>query len=167
MYKISGYDFTAWEQHFFGNSADEILEYFSDFPRKLGKLSEAFSFELTLSMPITIAVETFLSIFGWVFYEKILSFKIVMSGLSGVWHWAGVGHRPRFTFWLTIFQSDMLPLLFSGLLSYWTIASLEGPVFIYNPLMAPRTKIEIPVHNAIRRFSCYFIFQRKTMLHIH
>ena len=30
----------------------------------------------------------------------------------------GVGRRPRFTFWLTFFQSYMLPLLFSGLLSY-------------------------------------------------
>ena len=26
--------------------------------------------------------------------------------------------RPRFTFWLTFFQSCMLPLFFSGLLSY-------------------------------------------------
>ena len=30
----------------------------------------------------------------------------------------GVGHRPRFTFWLTFFQSYMLPLFFNGLLSY-------------------------------------------------
>ena len=29
-----------------------------------------------------------------------------------------VGHRPRLTFWLTFIQSDMLPLFFSGLLSY-------------------------------------------------
>ena len=28
------------------------------------------------------------------------------------------GCHPRFTFWLAFFQSDMLPLFFSGLLSY-------------------------------------------------
>ena len=39
-------------------------------------------------------------------------FKIAMSGR------AGVGRRPRFTFWLTFFQSYMLPLFFNGLLSY-------------------------------------------------
>ena len=31
---------------------------------------------------------------------------------------SNAGHCPRFTFWLTFFQSDMLPLFFSGLLSY-------------------------------------------------
>ena len=30
----------------------------------------------------------------------------------------GVGRRPRFIFWLTFFHSYMLPLFFSGLLSY-------------------------------------------------
>ena len=38
-----------------------------------------------------------------------------MSGWVGG---AVIGHRPRFTFWLTFFQSCMLPLFFSGLLSY-------------------------------------------------
>ena len=31
---------------------------------------------------------------------------------------SGIGLRPRFTFWLTFFQSCMLHLFFSGLLSY-------------------------------------------------
>ena len=31
---------------------------------------------------------------------------------------AGVRHRPRLTFWLTFFLSYMLPLFFSGMLSY-------------------------------------------------
>ena len=31
---------------------------------------------------------------------------------------AGVRRRPRFNFWLTFFQSYMLPLFFIGLLSY-------------------------------------------------
>ena len=31
---------------------------------------------------------------------------------------SGIRHRPRFTFWLTFFQSCILPLFFSGLLSY-------------------------------------------------
>ena len=43
---------------------------------------------------------------------KNLTFKIAMSG------WAGFGRRPRFTFWLTFFQSCMLPLFFDGLHSY-------------------------------------------------
>ena len=50
----------------------------------------------------------------WTGFSKNPSFKIAMSGRPG-------GHRPRFTcaFWLTnFFQSDMLPLFFSGLLSY-------------------------------------------------
>ena len=56
------------------------------------------------------------SIFGRLFFLKNPSFKIVMSGR------VGVGRHPRFTFWLTfwltVFQSCMLPLFFSGLLSY-------------------------------------------------
>ena len=31
---------------------------------------------------------------------------------------AGIEPRPRFTFWFTFFISHMLPLFFSGLLSY-------------------------------------------------
>ena len=54
---------------------------------------------------------TSLVVVGQVFL-KHLSFKIAMSER------ASVGHRPRLTFWLTIFQSYMLPLFFSGLLSY-------------------------------------------------
>ena len=53
------------------------------------------------------------------FFKKYLSFKIAMSWwagmrLAGVW----VGSPPKFTFCLTFFQSYMLPLFFSGLLSY-------------------------------------------------
>ena len=40
-----------------------------------------------------------------------------MSGRAGG-RASGVGRRPRFTFWLTFFQSCMLPLFFRGLLSY-------------------------------------------------
>ena len=52
------------------------------------------------------------------FKNKNLSFKIVMSGWAGVGWASGVGRRPRFTVWLPFFQSCMLPLFFSGLLSY-------------------------------------------------
>ena len=45
-------------------------------------------------------------------FLKNPSFKIAMSGRAS-------GRRPlRFTFWLTFFQSFMLPLFFDGLLSY-------------------------------------------------
>ena len=50
-------------------------------------------------------------------FFKNPSFKIAMSRWVGVRR-AGVGRRPRLTFWLTFFQSCMLPLFFSGLLSY-------------------------------------------------
>ena len=42
---------------------------------------------------------------------------MAMSGRVGVGR-AGIRRHPRFTFWLTIFPSYMLPLFFSGLLSY-------------------------------------------------
>ena len=72
--------------------------------------------------------------FGQVFHEKILSFKIAMSGRAGIWC------RPRFTFWLTFFQSDMLPLFFSGkncpyvrhfFLFYLKIKMLSGVMFLF------------------------------------
>ena len=47
----------------------------------------------------------------WTGFSKNPSFKIAMSGRLG-------GRRSRLTFWLTFFQSYMLPLFFSGLLSY-------------------------------------------------
>ena len=46
------------------------------------------------------------------FKKNSPSFKIAMSRR------AGIRRRPRFTFWLTFFQSCTLPLFFSGLLSY-------------------------------------------------
>ena len=45
-------------------------------------------------------------------FLKNLSFKIAMSRREGV------RRRPRCTFWLTFFQSYMLPLFFDGLHSY-------------------------------------------------
>ena len=44
--------------------------------------------------------------------KKNLSFKIEMFGR------VGIGRHPRFTFWLTFFQSYILTLFFSVLLSY-------------------------------------------------
>ena len=90
-----------------------------------------------------------------------LSFKIAMSGWASG-GWAVVGRRPRFTFWLTFFQSYMLPLFFNGLLSY-----LVG--------MKRRTSrcftckrdnsyslhyLKKQIHNAVRRFSCSYLENR-------
>ena len=42
-----------------------------------------------------------------------------VGGLAGGGKGPGIGRRPRCSFWLTLFfQSDILPLFFSGLLSY-------------------------------------------------
>ena len=49
-------------------------------------------------------------------FLKNSSFRIAMFVQVGI-RWAG-GRRPKFTFWLTFFQSYMLPLFFNGLLSY-------------------------------------------------
>ena len=57
-----------------------------------------------------------LEVFFFFFFFLNLSFKIAMSGRAG--GLAGLGRRPRCTFWLTFFQSCMVPLFFSGLLSY-------------------------------------------------
>ena len=56
---------------------------------------------------------TLCSFFGRVFcfFKKNPSFKIALSGRAGE-------RRLRFTFWLTFFQSYMLPLRFNGLLLY-------------------------------------------------
>ena len=56
----------------------------------------------------------FLFCFFWTGFSNNSSFKIVMSGWAGVWHQA----PSQVNFWLTFFQSYMLPLFFSGLLSY-------------------------------------------------
>ena len=55
--------------------------------------------------------------------------------------------RPRFTFWLTFFQSCMLPLFFSGLLSYLVgmkrttsrcvTCKKDNPHFVHYVLISP------------------------------
>ena len=50
--------------------------------------------------------------FFFFFFKNKTSFKIAMSGR------VGVGQFLRFTVWLTFFQTCMLLLFFSGLLSY-------------------------------------------------
>ena len=75
----------------------------------LGKLEIFYFPSKKVSCPDSLIRDSLDSFF---FFFKNLSFKIEMSG------WVGVGRRPRFTFWLTFFQSCMLPLFFSGLLSY-------------------------------------------------
>ena len=64
---------------------------------------------------------------------------------------AGIWCHPRFTFWLTFFQSDMVPLFVSGLLLYLNCCFIGGTSFIYNPLTAPRTKILIEKYLHIPR----------------
>ena len=95
-----------------------------------------------------------------------------MSRRAGI-RSAGVGRRPRFTFWLTFSQSCMLPLFFIGLLSYLVgmkrrtsrcvICKRNNSHFLRYVLISPCVRslplfvnlFEKPVHNAFRHFSCY------------
>ena len=90
--------FTYASCSFFGVKFDFIFTY----------ADRSFSgWASSLYLPVTTSV-TIISfykncIFGQAFHGKIMFFKIAMSE-----------RRPRFTFWLTLFQRDRLPLFFLG-----------------------------------------------------
>ena len=81
------------------------------------------------------------------------SFKIAMSGQ------AGVGRRPWLTFWLPFFLSYMLPLFFSGLLSY--LVGMQRRTSRCIPCKRDNSHSSLfkkPVHNFFGHFSCFYIF---------
>ena len=71
-----------------------------------------------------------------------------MSGRVDVRRRAGVGLRPRFTLWLKFFES-YIPSV---------DRFIDGTRFIYNPLMAPRTKILVEKKGYLYASSKVFFF---------
>ena len=86
-------------------------------------------------------------------FSKNLSFKI-----AG-WR-AGVGCRPRLTFWSTFFQSYMLPLFFNGLLSYLVeMKRMTRRCFhVQERQLSLSSLFKKPIHSAIRCFSCMIMY---------
>ena len=66
----------------------------------------------------------------------------------------GVGHHPRLNFWLTFFQSYMLSLFLSGMLSYLVgIKRRTGRRVTCKRDNSHFLRLVNIVHNAISRFS--------------